>query len=811
MSRLRVRMRPDLVIERAAAVDRWVVFDPVALRYFELRDEECAVLRMLDGKIDVAELRARFERIFVPQRLSTPVLESFLHRLHEYGLVLADSPGQGQVWDSRRQAARRRAWWLACANPLAIRLPAIGAADAVARLARAVGWLFTPPVMWMAFVAVSWAAFVAATHSEELASELPRAQAWFAGETSHGPVSNGPVSNGPVSSGLVSNGPFSHGASPPGIATALAANLWWLATLAVVKCCHELGHALLLAHWGGRVHAVGAMLFVFAPALYCDVSDAWRLPSRWRRVAVGMAGVGAELFLAAVAVAVWRMTEPGLWHALALKTMVVCTIGTLFFNANPLVRGDAYYVLADLAGVPNLATEARRALSRSIRGMLVGHEPDRGEGGGDDGGDHGGVDGVPRLRWILAAYGLLSVLCVGFFYWTAVGWTADALYPLGLSDLSKILAVVVAAGAVGPPAMSMYREWRRPARPRPWRWRRLSLAAVLLAAAAALVWLVPVPRRVWAPVVLELSSAQPVYVTVPGTLVWRLSPGSRVASGDPIARLENEPLVDEQRALAAELAVQELRVSQLRVRLSNDASLAPLLPVEEERLRGLSEQHRQLSDELARLVLRAERSGVIVEPPRRHASRGDAGWGAAGAASSPGSQMSGAAWDGSPFESRNLGCYLEVGTAICEVGELAEVEGHASISLVDLPSVRAGQSATVCLDAAPASVLAGAVSDVSRSDTRSSQAGPGRMRGGLGDPVGTTRGSGDALRGGAMPHAFSAVDESAEWVRYEARIAFSVPPEPYVLPGAHGWARIDADWEPLGKRFWRAIRRTFKE
>ena len=390
MSRLRVRMRPDLVIERAAAVDRWVVFDPVALRYFELRDEECAVLRMLDGKIDVAELRARFERIFAPQRLSAPVLESFLHRLHEYGLVLADSPGQGQVWDSRRQAARRRAWWLACANPLAIRLPAIGAADAVARLARAVGWLFTPPVMWMAFVAVSWAAFVAATHSEELASELPRAQAWFAGETSHGPVSNGPVS-----SGLVSNGPFSHGASPPGIATALAANLWWLATLAVVKCCHELGHALLLAHWGGRVHAVGAMLFVFAPALYCDVSDAWRLPSRWRRVAVGMAGVGAELFLAAVAVAVWRMTEPGLWHALALKTMVVCTIGTLFFNANPLVRGDAYYVLADLAGVPNLATEARRALSRSIRGVLMGHEPDRGEGGGDDGGDHGGVDGVP--------------------------------------------------------------------------------------------------------------------------------------------------------------------------------------------------------------------------------------------------------------------------------------------------------------------------------------------------------------------------------------------------------------------------------
>jgi hypothetical protein len=34
---------------------------------------------------------------------------------------------------------------------------------------------------------------------------------------------------------------------------------------------------------------------------------------------------------------------------------------------------------------------------------------------------------------------------------------------------------------------------------------------------------------------------------------------------------------------------------------------------------------------------------------------------------------------------------------------------------------------------------------------------------------------------------------------------------PLVLPGASGWACIEADWEPLGKRLWRAFGRTFKE
>jgi hypothetical protein len=183
-----------------------------------------------------------------------------------------------------------------------------------------------------------------------------------------------------------------------------------------------------------------------------------------------------------------------------------------------------------------------------------------------------------------------------------------------------------------------------------------------------------------------------------------------------------------------------------------------------------------------------------------------------------------------------------VGTALCEVGEWTEFEGQAWIALVDLPGVRAGQTAKVRWNAVPAIVLSGTVSDVARSAVAPGDAarrhaafgepwgvnGSARAGGGVGGGVGGVA----KHRGGGALEAIS-VAESAEAVSYEARIAFAFhetgpmisrpgavgakPREvdseavPLVLPGASGWACIEADWEPLGKRLWRAFGRTFKE
>ena len=38
--------------------------------------------------------------------------------------------------------------------------------------------------------------------------------------------------------------------------------------------------------------------------------------------------------------------------------MFICSVSTVIFNANPLLRYDGYYILADLMEIPNLRQKA---------------------------------------------------------------------------------------------------------------------------------------------------------------------------------------------------------------------------------------------------------------------------------------------------------------------------------------------------------------------------------------------------------------------------------------------------------------------
>jgi putative peptide zinc metalloprotease protein len=130
-------------------------------------------------------------------------------------------------------------------------------------------------------------------------------------------------------------------------------------SLAVMKFAHEMGHAAISKCFGRPVYSMGIMFLVFTPLPFMDATTSWFLQNRWKRVLVGSAGMMVDLFLAAVAALIWSNTGDGLVHSIAFNMMMVGSISSIFFNGNPLLRFDAYYILTDLLQIPNLYQRSR--------------------------------------------------------------------------------------------------------------------------------------------------------------------------------------------------------------------------------------------------------------------------------------------------------------------------------------------------------------------------------------------------------------------------------------------------------------------
>jgi putative peptide zinc metalloprotease protein len=129
-----------------------------------------------------------------------------------------------------------------------------------------------------------------------------------------------------------------------------------------VKLIHELGHAFACRRFGGECHELGIMFLVFIPTPYVDASSAWSFNNKWQRIFVGAAGMIVELFFAALCAFVWvNVGDPqhNVVGQLAFNAMLVASVTTIIFNANPLLRYDGYYILSDWLEIPNLRQKSQ--------------------------------------------------------------------------------------------------------------------------------------------------------------------------------------------------------------------------------------------------------------------------------------------------------------------------------------------------------------------------------------------------------------------------------------------------------------------
>src|SRR5206468_838326 len=102
------------------------------------------------------------------------------------------------------------------------------------------------------------------------------------------------------------------------------------------------------------------------------VSDTWLFREKSKRLLVTLAGGYFDLCVWAAAVFVWRLTPPdGLPNYLAWVVLSVCG-ARVFFNFNPLMKLDGYYLLSDWLEIPNLRQRSWGLVAARLRWALWG-------------------------------------------------------------------------------------------------------------------------------------------------------------------------------------------------------------------------------------------------------------------------------------------------------------------------------------------------------------------------------------------------------------------------------------------------------
>ncbi len=720
---LGLRHRADLIVQSLWLRGRkyWNLKDPISLAYFQLRDEEFVLWRMLDGQISLEQLQRVFERQFAPRKLSLTELQGFLGMLHEHGLVVSARTGQGLQLLARRRKQGWQKFWQTLGNPLAIRFRGVDPHRFFDVLHARCGWLFSRGMVTLSLTAILLTALWAAIRFPEVSARMPDFAAFF---------------------------------------TLQSAPLFLLA-IALSKVLHELGHGLACRRFGGECHELGLMLLCFTPCLYCNVSDSWMLPSRWRRAAVGAAGMYVELILAAGCFWLWWFSAPGVLNAIALKIAFVASAGTLLLNANPLLRYDGYFILSDLIETPNLQQQGAGLLSSTSARWMLGI-------------DTGNDRTLPeRNRPAFALYAILSLIyrwlvVVGllwFFYRAAQPYRAEVVVAL--------LGTLVIAAMVATPAIQGVRSMALPGRMQEVAKRRATIWLLLLLGVGCALFALRLPYRISAPAVVEYAGAKPVYVTAPGRILEAVAIGDQLERGQQIALLADAQFEWDLARIRLQRDQIKLKMVNLERRRIDDPGAELQLATARASLADLEEQLRQRELDAQRLKLLAPQSGSVL-PTRRTPPR-----------DRPGELNS---WRETPLELQNRGAFLETGTLVCSIGDPHRFEATLLLDQADLEFVHESQSVQIRLNDFPELRLSGQIVEISMSDRPDL---PGDVAARREQAAGRDDG------GQAKPAA-----------NYQARVKLDQHDLPLVN-GAPGRSIIEADWQPLGKRLIRFFQSTF--
>jgi putative peptide zinc metalloprotease protein len=528
----------------------YVLQDQSSGKFHRLSAAGHMIVATMDGSRTVDALWVEAAKRLGEEALSQDEFIRFLSDLHAADLLHVDVPPDSFALLARSTKLERSRLWQKVLNPLSVRIPIWNPDKFLRRTLPAMAWLFSwlGVTLWVAVVFP--ACILAVQHWSELSENV----------------------------------------SDRILATE---NLLMIATCyPVIKALHELGHGYAVKSFGGVVPEMGVMLLVLLPMPYVDASASSGFRSKWRRIAVGAAGILVETFLAALALYIWLLVEPGFVRAIAFNVMLIAGVSTVLFNGNPLLRYDGYYVLADLIEIPNLAQRATAYWSYLINRHLLGSDEMK------------PVGGTVKERLWLAIYAPTSFL-----------YRMMVMLGIAIFIASEYLAVGVAIAV-----LSLFTSFLLPISKAVWhvvaspRLRRCRTRAVgitlgLLVSAAIAIFLIPAPLHTTTEGVVWIPENAIIRAGTDGFVQRLLTvPGRMVAEGDALVESEEPTLAAHVKSLQARVEELEAQLESERFKNRVDAEIT-------------SAELRHARAELAaenmraqRLTARSRTAGVFAVP-----------------------------------------------------------------------------------------------------------------------------------------------------------------------------------------------------
>ena len=512
------RLRNDIAwhahADGGSAQQTWIAEDPLTRRLFRCGDREHRILDWLDSGASVRSIQTRFNAEFAPETIDSQGIRELIAQCNHSGLLRpaqslnTATPQAIEFWPRPMHAmvglhhptrsgteltqptGPNRLWmlmrWLAkvigkiTQTQVSMVYPDRWLHVPSTRL----GFLYSSAAVWFwlsalgvvgGFIGMRWARF---------SSELPD---------------------------------FDSLRSP-------ALLVGYGAIFIVTRLIHELGHAIVCKRVGASCKDAGIIVSFGMLCPYVDITDAWKIGSRLKRMGVALAGIYSECILAFFAAVVWLATHPGWMHHLAMQTLLVCTVTTVLFNANPLMKYDGYFVLCDWLNIQNLREKSFETLDAMFDGRARRYSP--------------------GLSLFLVFYFFASTLnrvvliagLVSMVYFIASQWQLA-----GLGTAMIVLygcCALVTSMAAWTVSLNTKKESGKIGRRAVWLgWTAVSLL---------IAWAVnmPLPSKVFATGAFQVGDRQPVYVNMAGRIHWTIhaAGSTQVENETPILSLTNSAL-----------------------------------------------------------------------------------------------------------------------------------------------------------------------------------------------------------------------------------------------------------------------------